>query len=293
LKLDFVIPGFSKCGTTTLCSILGNHPQIRIADGKEPGFFSHNFHRGMGWYESLFGNQSSEAKLYGDGSTFYSSFEFSALAAERISSHNPDAKLIFMARDPIARLESSFREMHHSGWEYGVHPDRDINLAVKKISNMLNDTKYWYLLNQFRKYFKDKNIQILFLEDWQRDPFSQCKMCFEFLGLQPLQDLDYHFYKCNSGDLKRMDSRLMAAIRKISVSNAIWHQMGLRSQEMLSSFFGMRPGFNIPIRWNPETLQGIAQQIGDDMLAFLEHTCQPISKWPKFKNIVSSMPPIL
>jgi len=273
--------------------MLGNHPQIRIADGKEPGYFSHNFRRGMDWYESLFGNQSSEGKLYGDGSTFYSSFEFSALAAERISSNNPDAKLIFMARDPIARLESSFREMHHSGWEYGVHPDSNINIAIKKMPNMINDTKYWHLLNRFRKYFKDENIQILLLEDWESDPIGQCKKCFDFLGVQSMQDSGNHFLKCNPGDLKKMDSQLMAIIRKNSVSNAIWHQMGVRSQEMLSSFFGLRPGFNIPIRWNPETLQWIAQQIGDDMLAFLEHARQPISKWPKFKNIVFSIPPIL
>ena len=273
--------------------MLGNHPQIRMADGKEPGFFSHNFHFGMGWYESLFINPSSEEKLYGDGSTFYSSFEFSSLAAERISSHNPDAKLIFMARDPIARLESSFREMHHSGWKYGVQSDRDINSAIKKMPNMVNDTRYWHLLNKFRKHFKDQNIQILLLEDWQRDPFGQCKKCLDFLGVQPIQDSGNHLLKCNSGDSKKMDSRVMRAIRKNRVAYAIWNQLGVRSQERISSVLRLRPCFNIPIRWHPNTLQWIAEQIGDDASAFLQHIHQPVSKWPRFEKLLLSRQPLL
>ena len=40
IKIDFLVPGFSKCGTTTLCALLAQHPAIYIPELKEPWYFS-------------------------------------------------------------------------------------------------------------------------------------------------------------------------------------------------------------------------------------------------------------
>ena len=41
VKIDFIVPGFSKCGTTTLCALLDLHPRVFIPEIKEPWYFSH------------------------------------------------------------------------------------------------------------------------------------------------------------------------------------------------------------------------------------------------------------
>jgi len=40
IRIDFLIPGFSKCGTTTLCALLAQHPSIYMPELKEPWYFS-------------------------------------------------------------------------------------------------------------------------------------------------------------------------------------------------------------------------------------------------------------
>ena len=47
IKLDFVVVGFPKCGTTSLCKLLGNHKDISIPTEKETVIFLAIFH--MDW----------------------------------------------------------------------------------------------------------------------------------------------------------------------------------------------------------------------------------------------------
>jgi hypothetical protein len=40
VRIDFLVLGFGKCGTTTLCALLAQHPEIYIPALKEPRYFS-------------------------------------------------------------------------------------------------------------------------------------------------------------------------------------------------------------------------------------------------------------
>ena len=83
MKLDFVVPGFSKCGTTTLCSLLSEHPDIFIPGIKEPNFFVKWYAKGWDWYEGLF-DEASEHQLCGDGSTGYTTTRIVDRSCRRI-----------------------------------------------------------------------------------------------------------------------------------------------------------------------------------------------------------------
>ena len=48
-KVNLIILGFQKCGTTTLSEILANHSQINFCSQKEPNYFSNN----KNWRENL------------------------------------------------------------------------------------------------------------------------------------------------------------------------------------------------------------------------------------------------
>ncbi len=188
MQLDFLIPGFSKCGTTSMCAFLMQHPQIFIPPLKEPNFFAHHFDKGYDWYQSLF-ERAQPGQKCGDGSTCYSSAEYEYRAYQRALDRFPDLKVILIARDPIARLESSFRYMHHVGHEWGVWASDCIGETLKMLPNMIRDTMYWQRLICLRSYFPDDRIHILFLEDFNADSAGELAKCCRFLGVSD----DFHF----------------------------------------------------------------------------------------------------
>ena len=136
MRVDFLVPGFSKCGTTSLCSHLAKHPEVFIPEAKEPCFFAYNFEKGWQWYETFF-KDAGAARIFGEGSTFYTAAEFEARTCERLFRHFPDVRLIFVARDPIARIESSYREHHHSGHKYGIDVPPSLGQALRKFRNII------------------------------------------------------------------------------------------------------------------------------------------------------------
>ena len=169
VRIDFLVPGFSKCGTTSLCSQLAKHPEVFIPGAKEPCFFAYNFEKGWPWYETFF-KDAGAARILGEGSTFYTAAEFEDQVCQRVFKYFPHVRLIFIARNPIARLESSFREHHHSGYKYGISAPYSIGQALQKSPNIIDDTLYWQRISAYRRYASDSQIHVLFLEDFVRNP---------------------------------------------------------------------------------------------------------------------------
>ena len=68
IKLDFVVVGFPKCGTTSLCKLLGNHKDISIPTEKETCYFSGNFSYGLEWLQRKY---PEKCKIYGEACNHY------------------------------------------------------------------------------------------------------------------------------------------------------------------------------------------------------------------------------
>lgn len=278
MHLDFVVPGFSKCGTTTLCSLLGDHPQIFIPESKEPGFFAHNWHLGWDSYKEIFA-PAAPGQLCGEGSTFYSSEAYSVEACRRINLYFPDAKFIFIARNPLDRIESSFREMHHSGYKYAIQADYSLGGTLRQLPNMIADTLYWARVNDFRREVRDSRILTLFLEDFKRQPLAELKKCYAFLGVDPdycPADLELQL---NPAGVKLYDAPLYRWIQNTQSARSQWDRIPQRLQQRLVKTFKLRRSFHGPIRWDSETLAWVLDQICDDSTAYLDWTGVPADFW--------------
>ncbi len=269
MKIDFVVPGFSKCGTTTLCDLLDSHPDIFIPPAKEPGYFAENFEKGWNWYLDAFLSLGSE-RMVGDGSTTYSSHQFAEVACERLLKHNPACKFIFIARDPKRRLESSFREMHASGYKYAVMPDFDFGNALQQLPNMIADTRYWKLINFFRERVADSRMHVLFLEDLNRDPQAEYTRCLDFLQLPPHQ-LRNSQRRLNPAHTKTCDTAIMRWIRCNPSTARFWNRMSLKRQERLMRYFRLRKPFTAKIEWSEYATEVFEQQVVPDARRFLQH----------------------
>ncbi len=279
MQVDFIVPGYSKCGSTTLCALLDRHPQIHMGRTKECNYFSYNFEYGANWYEDVFAERAP-GQIVGDGSVGYATGEFAAVAAERILAHSPDVRLIFIARDPIRRLVSSYKEMHDSGWKFGVAADMDIAKTLQSLPNMIEDTRYWSLLDTFRDHFADDRLHFVFLDDLERDPASVLRGCLEFLGVDPDFPVPNVEERLNSASEKRYDSPLMRYIHRTPRLGRRWDMLPSSFRIWLENTFRLRRTFRGPVVWPPETLSNVKATLAEESRSFLEHTGRPVSKWP-------------
>lgn len=283
MKIDFIVPGFSKCGTTSLCAMLAEHPEIGIPNPhdptmKEPSFFANQFHQGWSVYWSLF-QGVAEKRLHGEGSTIYSTEEYGELVASRLVEFFPDVRLIFIARDPFARLESSFREMHDSGYKYGIEVPNEIDQALRVLPNMIKDTLYWQRIQTFRNKISDSNIHVMFLEDFERDPAAELAKCFEFLGADPTVHIKSTNLRLNAGRSKRQDSQFLNFLKSNRFTSPCWNRIPEPAKNWMMKKLRLRKPFRKPIEWQAATRDWVLEQVGEDAHQFLKFYGKPADFW--------------
>jgi len=108
-----ILVGSQRCGTTALTSALFRSPSVvRPRVGKGAHYFSLNYWRPFEWYRAQFPTVAHSAWVRGrhgndlvamDACPYYL---FHPFAAERIARDLPDARLLVMLRDPVARAQS-------------------------------------------------------------------------------------------------------------------------------------------------------------------------------------------
>jgi hypothetical protein len=282
--LSFIVPGISKCGTTTLCAMLAGHPQIFIPNVKEPNYFAMPAdNRDHEHYIGLFSN-AGPRQVIGEGSQLYSAHEFETMARDRIVAHNPDIKFIFMVRHPLERIESSFRELHHSGPNYVLNAPYTIKEAIDQFPALIQDTLYWQRINCYRQLFSDDNIMVIFLEDLKDDPHAIIKKCCEFLGVDAAFTNTVHNIKLNTGKEKLYDSQLLRAMRLNPHIGFKIARIPIQWQNRIFRGLGLRRPFRQPLQWDPATKASVIRQLQSDVENILAYGCKPADFWPDFNS---------
>ncbi len=107
--VDFIIGGAPRCATTWLYEALDRHPEVYMAKPvvPEPKFFVADelYARGIEYYREKWFSDVGEKKVAGEKTTYYLE---RSVAAERISKHLPDVKLIFLLCDPVQRAFNNY-----------------------------------------------------------------------------------------------------------------------------------------------------------------------------------------
>mgnify|MGYP003974473255 FL=1 len=87
---NLFIIGASKCATTSIWSILSQHPDVFMSKVKEPNYFCwDNYKEKYYWYLSLF-EQSKNEKIIGEASPIYSESLTFPDIANKIHKLNPN-----------------------------------------------------------------------------------------------------------------------------------------------------------------------------------------------------------
>ncbi len=170
-----------KCGTTTLADILKRHKQLAFCTIKEPQFFSESkdWQNDLGKFRQLFPAQLN-GKLVGEASTGYSMYpEFNKRVWDDIFSFNPRMKIIYIMRDPVARVVSHF--IHNKMRGYTKRSFRD---AVIKEPTYINRTRYYTQIKPYIDTFGRHQVLLISFEDFLRRKKEVLREVADFLGIE-------------------------------------------------------------------------------------------------------------
>jgi hypothetical protein len=200
---NLIIIGAMKCGTTTLHHHLNLHPQILMSREKELDFFvsKRKWERGIEWYKSHF---VGEAKIYGESSPNYTNYPCWTGVPEKMYSIVPEAKLIYILRDPIERIISNYIHQYAARKE-----SQPLNKALSDYDNnvYISRSKYYTQLEQYLQYFPETNILVITLEDLSSQPHKTMENVLDFLGLDKSLNFNPTPQKLHRSIFKRRKSQ--------------------------------------------------------------------------------------
>jgi hypothetical protein len=267
--LDFVVAGFSKCGTTSLCDLLSRHPDICIANEKEPYFFcADDFEDSWPWYLELYSHRKP-GQLCGEGSTYYSNIDHEVRSRENLANLYPRLKTVFVVRNPFDRLESSYKEMHHRGPEFGFDACFPIRDILRQQSNMLDDTRYWTRLKNYLDFFPENQVHIIFLEDLKANSDVVVAECMKFLEVDTTVNLEY--IKLNSGAEKLYDSGFLRILRRSTIICKCLNLLSPETYNRVLKLLLLRKSFKNSIEWDVDTRKYIVDKLGSDVSMLLSY----------------------
>jgi hypothetical protein len=270
MRPNFLVIGAMKCATSTLWAHLNRHPQIFMASEKEPGFFCRDevFARGWEWYESLFAGAEGKQAL-GEATNGYSMQMRFPMAARRIGEHLSCAKLIYIVRHPLQRIESHWRNMLILGH------DTPFDDLLSYWPDAVDTSSYWRQISAYRSHFPDEQILVLFYEELVTDADMVLKRCFDFLGVEPLPLIDAAL-AVNVSSYQRIDGSLIRLIRNIPGVELL-----KQAAPQFSRAVGARLRRPMPDRpvWPAALRRQVIAQLAPDTAAFLGHYGKPAGWW--------------
>ena len=280
VDLKFIVPGFSKCGTTTLCFLINQHPDIFIPEEKEPWYFSSPRYAEKHQEYIQYFEDSKPGQILGEGSTAYSGYKTEKPSITRISEHYPNCRFIFIARDPIKRIESSYRELHHSGSLYGVATAYTLSGAMKQIPQIIEDTLYRDRITRYRETFGEGSILVVFLEELEADLHYQLKRCFRHIGVDDSFEIADTTTRLNTGESKLYDTRLLRYMRRHRITGPRIAKISLQEQDKVFRKWGLRKPFKEPIMWDSEAIKEVTNKVLPNTQEFLALYGKPKDYWP-------------
>lgn len=225
-KPNLFVIGAMKSGTTSLHEYLNTHPQIAMSRWKEPAFFVEELtlRRGEDWYLSLFENDG-KYRYRGESSTHYTRLPVFQGVVERLYRFNPDARLIYIMRNPFERMVSHYwhntqiRDFKHGGGE-----PRPLLRAVREDPQYLAFGDYASQLEPYINRFGGKALYALTFETLVQDPQRELDRIYQWLGLPP-HLLDDQRAQAHNQRPKGVTGAAGAGILyRIRFSNT-WHRM--------------------------------------------------------------------
>lgn len=190
---DVVVIGAMKCATSAVHTYLDAHPEVCMSRPKELNFFTGSpvaphddpstwwrtgqWHRGVEWYAAQF---DPDAAVRGESSPGYTSPNAPEVAA-RMASVVPDARLVYLVREPVDRAVSQYA--HHV--RDGAEPRPLAEALLDPGSQYLARSRYLERLEPFLARFDRAQIHVVVAERLAADSGREMAAIYRHVGVDP------------------------------------------------------------------------------------------------------------
>ena len=194
-RVDFVVAGVQKAGTTAIHDFLAQHPQIALLRDQALHFFDkeENFSSSRTGpfepdYSILHGNFDPGWRWRVAGEVT-ADYVYYPRALDRIARYNSEMKVIISLRNPTERAFSQWnmrREKNQEPLEFldALKRDQEIGLSKNPRGNAyIARSLYSPQLEKVFALFPREQVLLLKYEDFRTDPFPIVNEIFDFLGV--------------------------------------------------------------------------------------------------------------
>jgi hypothetical protein len=223
---DFIIPGASKSGTTSLHHYLNEHEEIFLPQEKELRFFDKNpnYTKGLEYYEKQFkGGEDCPAVGEASPAYFYHGIVYNGPSHKdyawepdddapiRIRDAYPDVKLIITLRNPATRAYSQYWKNYRQGRERASSFAEAIEEEIEGKRDHRENPWCWVYRNRYPVHlrhwldlFDRDQIMFMVFEEWVDSPEEALNNICEFLGVKPKESWSRTQTSKNPGGTPRM-----------------------------------------------------------------------------------------
>lgn len=213
---NLLIIGAQKCGTTSLHRYLDLHPDVHMAAEKELDFFiaDRAWANGADWYAARF---RDDAAVRGEASPNYTGWPVWDGVPERAAWLVPDARLVYLVRDPIERIESHYLQRR---LEDGARGDIDavIGDPADPRNLFVARSRYATQLERWLACFPQEQVLVLSAEELRDRRHESVALVLDHVGLDGDIDADLlrteHHRSEDKGELPRLLDRMPVRIRR-------------------------------------------------------------------------------
>lgn len=301
-KPNFLIPGASRSGTTSLYHYLRDHPEIFMPENKEVRYFDRNDRYGdKEWYLEHFESVTDETAI-GESSPpyFYESIvrdesgEYQGLMdnsiTARVLGFNSDMKIVISLRDPVNRAYSQY-------WKNRNNKNIDDNKSFRKVIEeeinqkrtpeetpacWLYKNKYSIHLKPWFENFPDNQIKIIIFDKWIQEPETILEEICEFLEVDSSYDFsDVLDEEKNSSKICK-SKLLKYAYRKNPLLKYFYrnHVLDTRLEDLVKKFTH-QDGYP---DMSKETREFVYEQLEDDIEETEELLGRDLDVWKPKRN---------
>lgn len=264
-KLDFVIIGGMKCGSTAMGTYLSLHPDVNFCNMIETNYFSANSINIKSLEEYFKFYFQDRLGLKGESSPTYSYPETLRTTALKLKGNFPDVKIILIVRNPLNRVVSHINHLILNGVKIPV----DIDHYLEEKIDIIDKSRFGYIVDEYIKVFGKDSFHIVKFEDVVAG--SGLEEVCEFLGLKPQSK---SLPPINKTDNRYIDLSIIRFYKKN------WTKIpdvpGFKKvkkpiRKFIDKTFSKKLLVENAISLSPSTKDKIIERLHDDTLLFKKH----------------------
>jgi Sulfotransferase domain len=280
MKPNLIIIGAQKSGSSSLHHYLNLHPDISMSETKELDFFveSLNWKNGLDWYQSQF---NGTAAIHGESSPSYTMYPNFTGVPERMHSLIPDARLVYIVRDPIERIVSHYLHQWYRKRRLNSSMDILVDPDEKRSLHYIRTSSYYLQLSQYIEFYDISRILVISLEEMKRSRANTMRKVFQFLEVDDTFTLPEDVgianptaskIRTNSlGNIVLSKSPVLSSLRKFAGS-----LLPSSAKDRIRSHLGSK--HEAP-ELTPEIRQTLKNALRDDIEKFRELTNMAFDEW--------------